>query len=99
MITNPKLIVADEPVSALDVSIRAQVLDVFADLNANLGLACLFITHDLHVARAITDRVLVMSNGKIVEHGKTTNVLDNPQSEAARELVKAAPNLARILSE
>lgn len=97
LITKPKLIVADEPVSALDVSIRAQVLDVFAELNANLGLACLFITHDLHVARAITDRVLVMSAGRIVEHGKTSDVLDNPKSDAAKELVAAAPDLAKIL--
>jgi peptide/nickel transport system ATP-binding protein len=98
LITNPKLIVADEPVSALDVSIRAQVLDVFAELNANLGLACLFITHDLHVARAITDRVLVMSAGRIVEQGATAQVLDNPQSEAAKELVNAAPDLAKVLA-
>jgi peptide/nickel transport system ATP-binding protein len=98
LITRPKLIVADEPVSALDVSIRAQVLDLFAELNRNLGLACLFITHDLHVARAITDRVLVMSEGRIVEEGLTAGVLDNPQSEAARELVAAAPDLARALA-
>jgi peptide/nickel transport system ATP-binding protein len=99
LITNPKLIVADEPVSALDVSIRAQVLDVFAELNTNLGLACLFITHDLHVARAITDRVLVMCEGRIVERGKTSEVLDNPQSDAAKQLVAAAPDLAKILAE
>jgi peptide/nickel transport system ATP-binding protein len=98
LITKPKLLVADEPVSALDVSIRAQVLDVFADLNATLGLACLFITHDLHVARAITDRVLVMSKGRIVETGPTLQVLTNPQSSEARELVAAAPDLAKILA-
>jgi peptide/nickel transport system ATP-binding protein len=97
LITKPKLIVADEPVSALDVSIRAQVLDVFAELNADLGLACLFITHDLHVARAITDRVLVMSQGRIVEQGKTADVLDNPQSDAAKQLVAAAPDLRKVL--
>ena len=57
LITRPKLIVADEPVSALDVSIRAQILDLFADLNDRLGVAYLFITHDLTVARAITDEV------------------------------------------
>ncbi len=98
LITQPKLIIADEPVSALDVSLRAQVLDVFAELNATLGLACLFITHDLHVARAITDRVLVMSQGRIVEEGVTSQVLDNPQSAAAKELVNAAPDLAKILA-
>ena len=69
LITRPKLIVADEPVSALDVSIRAQILDLFADLNDRLGVAYLFITHDLTVARAITDDVMVMDEGRIVETG------------------------------
>jgi peptide/nickel transport system ATP-binding protein len=98
LITKPDLIVADEPVSALDVSIRAQVLDLFAELNATLGLACLFITHDLHVARAVTDRVLVMSHGRIVEDGPTQAVLDNPQSDAARELVAVSPDLEKVLA-
>ncbi|HEV7415740.1 MAG TPA: dipeptide ABC transporter ATP-binding protein, partial [Tianweitania sediminis] len=75
LITKPKLIVADEPVSALDVSIRAQVLDLFADLNARLGVAYVFITHDLTVARAITDDVLVMHDGEIVERGPTGAIL------------------------
>ncbi len=97
IITRPKLVVADEPVSALDVSIRAQILDLFADLNARLGIAYLFITHDLTVARAITDEVLVMEEGRIVERGRTDGVLDNPQSGAARELVAAAPDLRRAL--
>ncbi|MEI9418228.1 ABC transporter ATP-binding protein [Mesorhizobium sp. Cs1321R2N1] len=98
IITRPKLVVADEPVSALDVSIRAQILDLFADLNQKLGIAYLFITHDLTVARAITDEVLVMHEGKIVERGKTNEVLDHPQSEAARALVTAAPDLHRAIA-
>jgi peptide/nickel transport system ATP-binding protein len=99
LITRPKLIIADEPVSALDVSIRAQVLDLLADLNQRLGLACLIITHDLHVARAIADRVLVMSDGRIVENGPTASVLDNPQSAAAKVLVAAAPDLRQELAK
>ena len=97
LITRPKLIVADEPVSALDVSIRAQVLDLFADLNQRLGVAYLFITHDLTVARAITDEVMVMHDGKIVEEGKTDAVLDDPRSDAAKALVAAAPDLKRAI--
>lgn len=98
IITRPKLVVADEPVSALDVSIRAQILDLFADLNQRLGVAYLFITHDLSVARAITDDVMVMHDGQIVERGKTSEVLDNPQSEAARALVSASPDLRRAIA-
>ena len=98
IITRPKLIVADEPVSALDVSIRAQILDLFADLNGRLGVAYLFITHDLTVARAITDQVMVMHDGRIVERGDTDKVLDDPQSDAAKALVEAAPDLSRALA-
>ena len=99
LITRPKLIVADEPVSALDVSIRAQILDLFADLNGRLGVAYLFITHDLTVARAITDDVMVMDEGRIVETGKTSDVLDHPQSDAAKALVAAAPDLHRAIAK
>ncbi len=98
IITRPKLVVADEPVSALDVSIRAQILDLFADLNQRLGVAYLFITHDLTVARAITDDVMVMHDGKIVERGLTGDVLDDPQSDAAKDLVAAAPDLHRAIA-
>jgi peptide/nickel transport system ATP-binding protein len=98
IITRPKLVVADEPVSALDVSIRAQILDLFADLNQRLGVAYLFIIHDLTVARAITDDVMIMHEGKIVERGPTGEVLDHPQSEAAKALVAAAPDLHRAIA-
>jgi len=97
IITKPKLIVADEPVSALDVSIRAQILDLFADLNERLNVAYLFITHDLTVARAITDTVMVMHEGKIVERGATEVILADPETEAAKALVSAAPDLNRAL--
>lgn len=99
IITRPKLVVADEPVSALDVSIRAQILDLFADLNQRLGVAYLFITHDLTVARAITDKVMVMHEGRIVETGRTADILSHPQTEAAKVLVDAAPDLHRALAK
>lgn len=98
IITRPRLVVADEPVSALDVSIRAQILDLFADLNQRLGVAYLFITHDLTVARAITDEVMVMHEGRIVERGRTAEVLSHPGTEAARALVEAAPDLHRAFA-
>ncbi|WP_036814395.1 dipeptide ABC transporter ATP-binding protein [Phyllobacterium sp. UNC302MFCol5.2] len=98
IITEPKLVVADEPVSALDVSIRAQILDLFADLNGRLGIAYLFITHDLAVARAITDSVMVMADGRIVERGRTDEVLRHPESDAGRALVQASPDLHRSLA-
>jgi len=98
LITEPKLIVADEPVSALDVSIRAQVLDLFAELRDRLGLSYLFISHDLSVVRAVTDEVLVMYEGEIVERGPTHSVFDSPQHAYTQRLISAAPNLSRALA-
>ena len=98
IITEPKLIVADEPVSALDVSIRAQVLDLFAELNDRLRIAFLFITHDLHVARAVTDHTLVMDAGQIVERGDSGAILRHPESDAGKALVAASPDLEAAIA-
>lgn len=99
LVTEPKLIIADEPVSALDVSIRAQVLDLFASLQDRLGLSYLFISHDLTVVRAITDRVLVMNGGEIVEEGAATSVLTRPSHPYTKLLVASAPDLDTILRQ
>src|SRR5690625_836840 len=87
----PDVLVADEAVSALDVSIQAQVLELLADIQEKLGVAILFITHDLRVAAQICDDILVMQNGKIVEYGSAGEVLANPRHAYTRALTEAAP--------
>ena len=86
----PKAIICDEAVSALDLSVRAQVLNLLLDLRDAHGLSYLFITHDLGVARHVADRIAVMQNGKFVETGSAEEVLDDPQSEYTRTLLEAA---------
>jgi peptide/nickel transport system ATP-binding protein len=87
----PSLLVCDEPVSALDVSVQAQILNLLLDLNERIGLACLFITHDLAVVRQVSERVYVMHEGRIVEAGTTGEVLAAPQAEYTRMLVESVP--------
>ncbi len=91
LITNPKLVICDEPVSMLDATIQAQVLDLILELKAEFKLTYLFITHDLSVARFLCDRIAVMNQGKIVELGDTETVFNNPQHPYTQSLLAAAP--------
>jgi peptide/nickel transport system ATP-binding protein len=91
----PSVIVCDEPVSALDVSIQAQVLDLLTDLQAALGIAYLFISHDLGVIHHMSDRVLVMSEGRVVEHGSADEVFFAPREPYTQRLLAALPTLER----
>jgi peptide/nickel transport system ATP-binding protein len=87
----PKLIVADEPVSALDVSIRAQILDLLAELQEDFGLTYLFVAHDIGVVRHVSDRIAVMNEGRIVEEGPADRVCEQPQDPFTRRLLAAVP--------
>jgi peptide/nickel transport system ATP-binding protein len=89
----PEVIVCDEPVSALDVSVQAQVLDLLSDLQSTLGMAYLFISHDLGVIHHMSDRVLVMKDGRVVEHGSADAVFTRPQAAYTRELLRALTRL------
>lgn len=87
----PSLLIADEPTSALDVSVQAKVLELFKRLQAEIGFACLFITHDLAVVDMLADRVMVMHKGRIVEHGDTEDIMQHPQDPYTRKLLASLP--------
>ena len=90
---NPDAIIADEPTSALDVSVRAQILNLLTDLKKELGLAMVFISHDIQTVRYISDDIIVMNGGKIVEHGEAKQVFQHPQDPYTKMLLGAAPSL------
>ncbi len=93
LILKPAFVIADEPVSALDVSVQAHILNLLRDLKAEMGLTMLFISHDLSVVRHVADRVAVMYQGKIVEEGDSRSILENPREAYTRKLVEAVPKL------
>jgi peptide/nickel transport system ATP-binding protein len=93
IIRRPSFVIADEPVSALDVTVRAQVLELFAELQRKHGFSCLFISHDLGVVEQVSDRVVVMQDGRIVEEGTRDEIFDAPQHDYTRKLLSAVPGL------
>ena len=89
--TEPEIIIADEPVSALDVSIQAQIINLMMDLQEEFNLSIIFIAHDLSVVKHISDRIGVMYNGELVEINKTDDIFDNPSHDYTKELLRAIP--------
>ncbi|MGI6854006.1 ABC transporter ATP-binding protein [Mesorhizobium sp. 1B3] len=90
MVLSPRFVMLDEPTSALDMSVQAQVVDLLRDLQAKHNLAYLFISHDLKVVRALANEVIVMRNGRVIEHGPSEQIFERPQSEYTRALISAA---------
>ena len=88
---NPKLLIADEPTSALDVSVQAKVLDLFQELQAEQGFACLFISHDLAVVEILSRRIAVLHHGRLVEMGTREQILSNPMDDYTKRLLAAVP--------
>jgi peptide/nickel transport system ATP-binding protein len=85
------LLILDEPTAALDVSVQAIVLNLLVDLRARLGMSYLFVSHDLHVVRLLCERVVVMREGRVVESGKTEDVMSRPKTGYVQELLDAVP--------
>ena len=93
MSLNPAAIIADEPTSALDVSVRAQILNLLTDLKSELGLSMIFISHDIQTVRYISDRIIVMNHGQIMEQGPAQQVFNDPQDDYTKTHLGAAPSL------
>ena len=96
LICDPKLLIADEPTTALDVTIQAQIIDLLKKINKEKSTAILFISHDLSVIRSLCSRVIVMNKGRIVESGPVDEVFDNPKEEYTKNLIEAIPKFVKI---
>jgi peptide/nickel transport system ATP-binding protein/oligopeptide transport system ATP-binding protein len=97
--TRPEFVVADEPVSALDVTIQAQILDLLRDLGREYGLTLLFISHDLAVVRQLADRIVVLHQGKVVEQARTRDLFERPQQAYTHQLLQAIPGRSLLATQ
>ena len=99
MVLEPSFVVLDEPTSALDMSVQAQIVDLLRDLQARHGLAYMFISHDLRVVRALSDDVIVMRDGQVVEQGPASAIFERPRHPYTRALMAAAFDIAAVETE
>ena len=90
LILNPKIIILDEPTSALDVTVQAQIVELLKSLQIKYKISYIFISHDMNAIRAMSHRVMVMKNGKIIEQGVTTQIFEQPQQPYTQQLIKAS---------
>ena len=97
LVSSPEVLVCDEVTSALDVLVQATIIDLLSDLRRNLGLAMLFVTHNLPLVRSIADEVAVMSEGRIVEFGSAESVIGDPQQPYTQSLITATPSIERSM--
>ncbi len=97
--TRPEFVVADEPVSALDVTIQAQILDLLRELGREYGLTMLFISHDLAVVRQLADRIVVLHKGKVVEQARTRDLFERPQQAYTQQLLQSIPGRSLLAAD
>ena len=96
LICEPKILIADEPTTALDVTVQAQIIKLLKRINEKTGTAILFISHDLSVVRMLCSRVLVMYHGRVVESGDVNEVFDHPKEEYTKRLISAIPRMEKL---